>query len=105
MIYFALIAWAILLGVVGLVWVAAVEIGRARDRRRAAESERPTTDPEWIAGLYDHAPTDTPTFDALAAEHDMGPIFEAGYERQAQRLREELEDVAAFNAWLYGGRS
>jgi len=103
-IYHALIAWAIILGVIGLLWVAAVEIGKWRDRRWKAERPaRPVANPEWIAGIYDHAPTETPTFDALAAERHMGPIFEAGYERQAKRLRDELEDDALVMSWLYGG--
>lgn len=59
-----------------------------------ALDERPAS--EWIAGLYDHPPI------FAEVEADLGPIFEAGYERQAQRLREELEDRAAFDRWLRG---
>jgi hypothetical protein len=99
-IYWVLIAYVFTLGVVGLLWVAAVEIGKWRDRRWAAERPaRPVADPEWVAGLFDHPPI----FAEVATEHDMGQIFEAGYERQAKRLREELEDRAAFDRWLHGG--
>ena len=100
MIYLALIAWAILLGIGSLAWVAAVEIGKWRDRRWQSERPaQPAADSEWFAGLYDHEPI----FANLATERDMGPIFEAAYERQVKRLREELEDRAAFDRWLYGG--
>lgn len=96
-LYWLIIAWAITLGVVGLIWVAAVEIGKWRDRRWQSERPaRPAANPEWFAGLYDHEPI----FADLATERDMGPIFEAGYERQAKRLRDELEDDAAVSRWL-----
>ena len=50
------------------------------------------------------AGTDDPIFLELATERDMGPIFEAGYRRQAQRFHAELDAPDAVER-LGGGQS